>query len=181
MLERKTGFIHIYTGNGKGKTTAALGLAMRAIGWGMRACVFQFLKKGVNGEARTSDLLGGRLKIVTFDQTHPIFLNGKDRKTDSQRLKNLITKDLLTVKETLLMGDYDIVILDEINNAIHDNLAAKEAILPLLDPRFRRSEIILTGRGAPRWLIAAADYATEMRLVKHPYRKGIAARRGIEF
>ena len=181
MLERKTGCIHVYTGNGKGKTTAALGLAMRAIGWGMRVCVFQFLKKGVNGEARTSDLLGGRLKIVTFDQTHPIFCNGQDKKAAAQKIKTVITKDLLTVKETLLMGDYDVVVLDEINNAVHDNLVAKKDILPLLDPRFRRSEIILTGRGAPRWLIAAADYTTEMRLVKHPYRKGIGARRGIEF
>jgi cob(I)alamin adenosyltransferase len=154
---------------------------MRAIGWGMKVCVFQFLKKGVNGEARAGSLLGGRLKIVTFDQTHPFFYHASMRKKATQRLKARISGDLLAVKETLLIGQYDIVILDEINNAIHDKFAEKEAIMQLLGLKLRRSELILTGRGAPKWLIEAADYATEMRLVKHPYRAGVTARRGIEF
>ena len=180
-MKRQGGYIHIYTGKGKGKTTASLGLAMRAVGWGMRVCVFQFMKSGVNGEQRTSSLLGGRLKVVTFDQTHPMFYHKSVKNKAGRRLKERISRDLKVVRETLLIGNYDIVILDEVINAIKARYIKKGEALSLLNPRFRRSELILTGRGAPQWLIKKGDYVTDMRLVKHPYKKGLRARKGIEY
>lgn len=180
-MKRKLGFIHIYTGTGKGKTTAALGLALRAAGWGMRTCVFQFMKKGVNGEYKASLMLNGRLKVITFDQTHPIFYHKSVRKKARGTLEKRISHDLKIVKEALFLGNYDIVILDEIINALKENFVEKSDILPLIRMKTRSSELILTGRGAPDWLIEECDYVTDMRLVKHPYKKGVKARRGIEF
>lgn len=175
------GLVHIYTGRGKGKTTAAIGLALRAIGWGKKACVFQFLKKGACGEKKASSLLGGKLKIITFDQTHPMFYHRSLRKGHTGILREKIPHDLKLVKETLLLGNYDIVILDEIINAIKEKFVKKEDILSLIRLKFRTSEIVFTGRGAPKWLLDEADYVTEMREVRHPFLKGVEARKGIEF
>ena len=180
-MKRKRGLIHIYTGNGKGKTTAALGLALRAAGWGMKACVFQFMKKGVNGESKASELLDKRLRVVTFDQTHPLFYHKSLRRKARATLLDKIKQDLKMVKEVLLLGNYDIIILDEIINAVKEKLVKKKDILDLINLKIRSSELILTGRGAPPWLIKFSDYVTEMRLVKHPYKKGLKARKGIEF
>lgn len=180
-MKAKRGLIHVYTGDGKGKTSASLGLALRAIGWGKRVCVFQFMKKGVNGEYRASKLLHGRLKVVTFDQTHPAFYHKSVRRRAAEILKKKIPHDLKVVKETLLLGNYDIIILDEIINAIKEKYVKREDILSLINLKFRVCEIILTGRGAPPWLIKKCDYATKMHLLKHPYKKGIKARQGIEY
>ncbi|NQT06681.1 MAG: cob(I)yrinic acid a,c-diamide adenosyltransferase [Candidatus Omnitrophica bacterium] len=180
-MKNTKGLIHVYTGKGKGKSTAALGLALRASGWGMNVCVYQFMKKGVNGANKAAKFLSATLKVVTFDQTHPSFYHKDLKKKAKNILQDKITQDLKTVKETLLLGNYDIVILDEIVNAIKEKYIEKKEILSLLDLKFRTSELILTGRGAPKWLVNKADYATEMRLVKHPYYKGIKARKGIEY
>lgn len=180
-MKTKKGLIHIYTGKGKGKTTAALGLALRAIGWGRKVCIFQFMKKGINGEYKASSLLGRHLKVVTFDQTHPAFYHKSLRKKAAEILKNKICRDLKVVKEILLLGNYDIVILDEIINAIKEKFVKKSDILSLIKLKFRCSELVLTGRGAPQWLIDRCDYVTDMRLVKHPYKKGLKARKGIEY
>lgn len=178
---RKKGFIHIYTGKGKGKTTAALGLALRAIGWGMKVCIFQFMKKGVNGESKASHLFNGRLKVVTFDQTHPMFCHKSLRKKAAEILKDRIYQDLKSVKETILLRNYDIVVLDEVINALREKFIKKEDILSLIELKFRTSELVLTGRGAPQWLIKEGDYVTDMRLIKHPFNRGLKARKGIEF
>ncbi len=180
-MKKNKGSIHIYTGKGKGKTTAALGLALRSIGWGKKVCVFQFMKKGINGEGRAANLLGGKLKVVTFDQTHPVFYHQSLRKKAADKLKKKIPQDLKAVKEALLLGNYDILILDEIINAISQKFIKKNDILPLIRSKFRISELILTGRGAPQWLIKEADYVTNMRLIKHPHQKGLTARKGIEY
>ena len=175
------GMIHIYTGKGKGKTSAALGLALRAIGWNKKVCVFQFLKKGANGEARAAALLKENIKIITFDQVHPMFYHKSLRKKSTTKLKENIQHDLKKVKETLLLGKYDIVILDEIVNCAAQKFIKKEDILSLIDLKFRRSELVFTGRGAPKWLISKADYVTNMQLIKHPYTKNLPARQSIEF
>ncbi|MBL7069420.1 MAG: cob(I)yrinic acid a,c-diamide adenosyltransferase [Candidatus Omnitrophica bacterium] len=180
-MKSSKGFVHIYTGKGKGKTTAAMGLAMRASGWKMNVCVFQFMKKGISGESKASRLSGGRIKIIAFNQTHPIFYHKSVRKKAGEILRKKIEGDLKIVKETLLLGNYDIIILDEIINAIDQKFIKKKEILSLIGLKFRSSELVLTGRGAPKWLIGKADYVTDMRLVKHPYRKGVRARRGIEY
>ncbi len=178
---KKSGLVHIYTGDGKGKTTSALGLALRAIGWDKRVCVFQFLKKGINGEAKAAALSKGSLKIITFDQTHPAFYHKSLREKARDALQKKIPSDMKAVKETLIMGNYDIVILDEIVNCIAEGLVKKEEALALINLKFRTSELVLTGRGAPKWLIKKADYVTEMRLIKHPYKRGLKARKGIEY
>lgn len=180
MSGRKA-LIHVYTGEGKGKTTAALGLALRAAGWGRKVCVFQFLKKSACGEKKAGALLRGRITIVTFGQRHPIFFKGPLRKKTAAKLKKSIPRDLAAVKKTIRAGAYDIIILDEIINAINEGFLKKADILPILNLKTRSSELILTGRGAPQWLIKRADYATRMVAVKHPYEKGVAARKGIEY
>ncbi|MFH1847850.1 MAG: cobyric acid synthase [Candidatus Omnitrophota bacterium] len=181
IKKMKRGLVHIYTGEGKGKTTAALGLATRALGWGRRVCVFQFLKKGKNGEYKTAKLFGGRFKCVTFDQTHPMFLPKRSRKKASMALRKKVLADMVAVNKAVLSGKYDIVILDEIINTLKEGYIGKEAVLSLIDNRSRASELILTGRGAAAWLLKKADYVTDMRLVKHPYKKGVLARKGIEY
>jgi cob(I)alamin adenosyltransferase len=173
--------IHIYTGKGKGKTSAALGLAMRAIGWGMKVCIFQFLKKGVNGESKISGLLEDKLKVVTFDQTHPIFCDETGRETAARTLKDGFSQDIETVQKTILEGNYDIVILDEIINAISQKFVKKKEVLSLIKSKLGISDLVLTGRGAPKWLIKRADYVTHMRVLKHPYKAGLRARKGIEY
>jgi len=180
-MKKNKNLVHIYTGKGKGKTTAAMGLALRAAGWGMKVCVFQFMKKGSGGESKASRSLGGRIKIVAFNQTHPVFYHKSVRRRAVEILERKVKEDLKTVKETLLMGTYDIVILDEIVNAASQKFAKKRDLLSLIDLKFRSCELVLTGRGAPKWLIDKADYVTDMRLVKHPYNKGLRARRGIEY
>ncbi|MFH1753455.1 MAG: cob(I)yrinic acid a,c-diamide adenosyltransferase [Candidatus Omnitrophota bacterium] len=180
MKQRKV-HIHIYTGKGKGKTSAALGLAMRAIGWGMKVCVFQFLKKGTNGESKTTNLLESLLKVVTFDQTHPMFYEKHLRGAAAESLKKRFSQDLKTVQNVILEGNYAIVILDEILNAVDQDFVTKKEVLSLINSKFGISELVLTGRGAPEWLINKADYVTEMRLIKHPYTKGLPARKGIEY
>jgi cob(I)alamin adenosyltransferase len=174
-------FIHVYTGKGKGKTSAALGLALRAAGWGNKICVFQFMKKGVSGEKRASRTFPGRIDIVTFDQTHPIFYHSSVRKEASKRLAERISRDMKVVKEAILVGKYDMIILDEIVNAIKDGFVKKGDIVSLAGNKHRLCELVLTGRGAPKWLTAMADYVTEMREIKHPYKKGEKARKGIEY
>ncbi len=180
MKKRKV-HIHIYTGKGKGKTSAALGLAMRAIGWGMKVCVFQFLKMGVNGESKVTDLMEDKLKVVTFDQTHPMFYKGPSRAAAVESLKNRFSKDMQTVQNVILEENYDIIILDEIINALSQEFVEKKDLTSLINSKLVISELVLTGRGAPKLLISKADYVTEMRLIKHPYNKGTAARKGIEY
>lgn len=180
-MKKREGLVHIYTGKGKGKTTAALGLALRAAGWGMKVCLFQFMKRGTSGEAKAERLLKGRLKIVIFDETHPIFYHRSVRQKAAEVLKKKISHDLKIAKEALLLGNYDIVILDEIINALEGDFIKKKDITPLIKSKVRSSELVLTGRGAPKWLIKMADYVTDMRLVKHPYKRGQRARKGIEF
>ncbi len=178
---KKNSYIHIYTGDGKGKTTAAMGLAMRALGWGMKVCIFHFLKKGMGNELKLATSFNGRLKIVTFDQRHPIFLHKSLRHKAAEDLRKRLPHDLRIAKETILMGSYDMIILDEVINCLNEKFIDKKDILPIVSSKFLSSELILTGRGAPKWLISKADYVTEMRLVKHPYQKGRKARKGIEY
>jgi cob(I)alamin adenosyltransferase len=181
MIKRRKVHIHIYTGKGKGKTSAAMGLAMRAIGWGMKVCVFQFFKKGVNGESKIADVLGDRLRVVTFDQTHPMFYEKRLQRQAYETLRSGFSEDLSKVRDVLLEGNFDIVILDEILNAIDQEFLSKKEALSLIESKFGISELVMTGRGAPKWLVSKADYVTEMRLIKHPYTKGLAARKGIEY
>jgi len=170
----RKGYIHIYTGNGKGKTTAALGLALRAVGAGLKVFVGQFMKKRICSEHKALE----RFKdLITIKQYGTGFLRSKIP-TPSE--KTSAKKGLEDVKKALLSGQYDMVILDEVNIAVHYGLISANDVLGLIDKKPPETEVIITGRYANEKLIRKADLVTEMKEIKHYYRKGVKARRGIE-
>lgn len=170
----RKGFIHVYTGEGKGKTTAALGLALRAQGAGLRVYFGQFMKKGEYNELKALRQLRPQIKIEQF---------GRKRRVGVK----LITQDkiaaergFLQIKKILNSKYYDLVILDEINLALHYGLLSAEELIDLLKNRPAGVEVILTGRHAPVKIMKIADLVTEMKLCKHYYSPGVLARDGIE-
>lgn len=168
--------IQVYTGNGKGKTTAALGLAMRASGQGLRVCMIQFMKGKVNyGELASAEKLPG-LDIRQFGR--PDFVDKK--KPDPLDVK-MAGEALEYAEEQMKSGRYDIIILDELNVALDFNLVPLEKVVDLMKIWPRDLELVITGRYAKPEIIELADLVSEMREVKHYYQKGTEARRGIEF
>lgn len=178
MSEQKLeqGMVHIYTGNGKGKTTASIGLAFRAIGQGFKVLMIQFMKGGIDyGEL----LYVKNLKNFEIKQFgRPGFVN---KENPSEIDIDFAKQAFKCASEVLKSGEYDLVILDEINVALEWNLIDIEDVLGLIDSKARNVELVLTGRYAPKKLIEAGDYVTEMVEIKHPYSKDISARKGIEY
>lgn len=171
----RKGYIHIYTGNGKGKTTAALGLALRAMGAGLKVFVGQFVKKRICSEHKALE----RFKdLITIKQYGTGFLRSKIP-TPSEKAS--AKKGLEDVKKALLSGQYDMVILDEVNIAVHYGLLGADDVLRLLDKKPPKTEVIITGRYADEKLIKKADLVTEMKEIKHYFKQGVKARRGIEY
>jgi cob(I)alamin adenosyltransferase len=172
----KKGLVQVYTGDGKGKTSAAFGLALRAIGRGLKVYVIQFIKGGFDyGELHIVDKLPsikleafGRGKFIT-----DVSPSGEDAKLAQAALK-LATK-------IVTEGEYDIVVLDEVNVALNLKLIKVSDILKLIKTKPKHVELILTGRNAPPKILEVADLVTEMREVKHPYMKGVQPRKGIEY
>jgi len=172
-LER--GCVQVYTGNGKGKTTAALGLAFRAVGRGLRVCMFQFIKGGGQyGEHLMAEKLAPLLTIIQSGR--PGWVNTKDITED----RKVAQAALVQATGLLTSGDYDLVILDEINGAVGFGLVDVEQVLELIRLKPERVELVLTGRNATEPVMAAADLVTEMRDIKHYYAAGVPARTGIE-
>lgn len=170
------GLIQIYTGNGKGKTTAALGLVLRACGQGAKIAVIQFMKGWEHyGELSAVKLLPN----VTFVQTgRPDYVyRGKEEPKDFQEAE----RGLALASEVASSGEYDLLILDEINVALDYKLIPLGGVLDILRSKPKSLELVLTGRNAPRELIEEADLVTEMKEIKHPYQKGLQGRRGIEY
>jgi cob(I)alamin adenosyltransferase len=169
------GCVQVYTGNGKGKTTAALGLAFRAVGRGLRVCMFQFIKGGGKyGEHLLAEQLAPLLTIIQSGR--PGWVNTKDITED----RAVAQAALLQATELLTSGNYDLVILDEINGAVGFGLIDVEQVLELIRLKPERVELVLTGRNAHELVIKAADLVTEMHEVKHYYTAGVPARTGIE-
>lgn len=167
--------VHVYTGNGKGKTTAALGLLLRACGASLNACVFQFLKKGDYSELKT---LGSRFLDVPVKQFGSGTFIDRNNILDSDR--KLAMDGFSLARDAVLSGAYDLVILDEINGAMDIGLIDVADVLAMMRARPERTEIVLTGRNAPQAVIDAADLCTEMREIKHYFQAGVPARQGIE-
>lgn len=168
--------VQVYTGDGKGKTTAALGLLLRAAGAGLCCRVFQFLKKGDYSELKT---LASRFPEVEVTQLG----SGKfimDLSNIPQDELDRAAAGLATAREAVMSGAYDLVILDEINGAMSMGLVSTDEVLKLMAEKPERTELVLTGRDAPKAVIDAADLCTEMRKVKHYYDAGVPARTGIE-
>jgi len=174
------GLVQVYYGEGKGKTTAALGLALRAVGQGLRVYIAQFLKprSASSGEANIISRLGDDFVLERINENS--FL-GKISEELRAKSTELFARELPHLKNMLQQADYDLIILDEILNVLSLGLIKEGDLLELLEAKHPQVELILTGRQAPAWLLERADLATEIRLVKHPYQHGIKARRGIEF
>lgn len=168
------GQIQIYTGNGKGKTTAALGLALRAICAGKKVFIGQFVKGMNYSELKAPDYLPG-LEIHQFGRD--CFIYHEPTIED----KNEAQKGLELCKEILIKGEHDLVIFDELNIALYYKLFPLESVLELIKNKAPHQELVITGRNAPKELIDLADLVTEMKEIKHYYQKGLEARKGIEF
>ncbi len=173
MAKLKRGLVQVYTGKGKGKTTAAWGQAMRASGQGLRVGIVQFFKGKGLGEAKMARKLN--LSVYSFCPVHPFF-GGK-----REKLKRECRGAIAFAKKLIQSKKYDMVILDEINIAMKDRLIEINEVLDLIKKKPKGMELILTGRDAPKKIMDAADLVTEMREIKHPYQKGIKGRRGIEY
>lgn len=182
-MEQK-GLILINTGNGKGKTTAALGTAIRAWGNGQKVLILQFIKGAWKyGELEAVAALGrinGNIEIRSMGDGF-VFHNKKEDEEEFAHKKALAQKAWEIVSEEVMSGNWDLVVLDEVNYAIHFGMITAEEVADLLQKRPSRLNMILTGRYADPVLIDMADTVTEMKSVKHAFEKGIRARKGIEF
>jgi cob(I)alamin adenosyltransferase len=171
------GLIQVYTGDGKGKTTCALGLALRAVGQGFQVFMVQFMKGWGTGEAQiAAERLAPDFTLRHFGR--PTLVNLRSPEPDDLAL---IRQAWDLAREILVAGEYDLVILDEINVALAFNLLPLDEVLEVLRRRPSWVEVVLTGRQAPAALIELADLVTEMRPLKHYYEAGVPARRGIEW
>ena len=177
-MKLKKGYIHIYTGEGKGKTTAAMGLGVRAAGCGLKVCCLQFFKdrKFHCSEASAIKKLGANFKFKRFDITHPCF-----KKDCADKLKTGLIKALEETANIIRNGKYDLVILDEILVGVSQGFIKEKAVLDIIMTKPKNTELVMTGRGATKRLIECADYVTHMKEVKHPYNNGTKMRKGIEY
>lgn len=173
----------IYTGNGKGKTTAALGLALRAVGYNKKICILQFVKEeswpeGARKAIRTTDLK----KNITIKALGSGFVGilGDTKPKEVHQMN--ATRAIEIALEAVDSGRYGIVILDELLGALHGKLVSQKDIKKILNSYANsKIDLVLTGRNAPKWLINEADLVTEMKEVKHPFQKGIQAKKAIDF
>jgi cob(I)alamin adenosyltransferase len=172
------GLIHVYTGKGRGKTTSAIGLAMRAAGHAKKVLILQFLKGGAKDSGEIVAVKKSNIKVKRFKcQISPLF-NSKVRISELKKsVKEAIAFSIKEIKS----GKYDLIIMDEFNNLLGSNYASISDVKKIIKQKPRWIELVFTGRGAPEELIRMADYVTEMRMIKHPYNKGVKARKGIEF
>ena len=173
----KKGYFQIYTGDGKGKTTAALGLAFRAMGHGLRTYVGQFMKGRSTGEFKASRTFAPLITVERYGRIGFVSGQGAPAEDDVR----LAREGLRKAKEAMISGGYDIIVLDEIITAYSFHLVTLEEMLELAAARPPGVELVFTGRGAPVELMEKADLVTEMKQVKHPFRKGIKAQAGVEF
>jgi len=169
------GYVHVYTGDSKGKTTAALGLAFRASGNGLKTYIGQFMKGQKYGELKAAEMMKPYITIEQYGRDTFIHVKGPTEK-DVRMAKD----GLARAKEAMLSGNYDIVVFDEINVAHYFNLVTLEEMMDIISSKPEGVEVVFTGRKAPPEVIEAADLVTEMKEIKHYYRKGVQARDGIE-
>lgn len=173
-----SGLVLVYTGDGKGKTTAAFGLALRAAGRGFRVHVIQFIKGAM--ETGEIEMIAQALPLITVERVGKGFTWRRDIVPTFEDHVAAAREGLARATEAVTHGGYQVVILDEINVTLKKKLLPIEDIVSLLDARPPSLHLVLTGRGAPPEILDRADLVTEMRCVKHPFQKGIAAQLGID-
>ncbi|MFC1732485.1 cob(I)yrinic acid a,c-diamide adenosyltransferase [candidate division KSB1 bacterium] len=209
MGKENLGMVHVYTGDNKGKTTTSMGIALRAAGQNLDVCIIQFLKGGAyTGEFIAIKNFLPNIKIHQYGKScvkeqKQLKLSGFDGDEgnipvdfirddiqcgdcrncflEDQEEKSLAFEAMEHAKEAAMSGEYDLVILDEINNALKKDIISTEVVLDLMKNKNKNTELILTGRGAPKEIMEKADLVTEMNLIKHYFDKGVLARRGIEY
>lgn len=167
------GYVQVYTGNGKGKTTASFGLALRASGAGLKVFIGQFCKGQDYSELKAFKNLPN---VILKQFGTPKFIFGKPSEEDYERASKAFNE----VKKIIQSGDYDIVILDEANIAMNLGLISVDEFIDTIKKRPSHVEIVITGRNAPEEILEIADLVTEMKEIKHYYSKGVQARKGIE-
>ncbi len=170
----KQGYVQIYTGNGKGKTTAALGLAVRAAGAGLKVYFGQFLKEDETSELKALAKFDN-IETALYSKSFELFSNEQqvNRKEAQQGYQKAL--------EAASSGEYDVVILDEINVACSLKLVDEQEIVELIKQKNETTELVLTGRGAAATVVECADLVSEIKEVKHYYTNGVSSREGIEF
>lgn len=164
--------VHLYCGSGKGKTTAAMGLALRALGQGFRVMVVQFLKNGDSGELEPLRQLGAEVlsgKVGGFVRT----MTPEERVATRQIHDSYLTR--------AMEADCDLLILDEACGAVSAKMLDEELLKNLVEQKRGTCEIVLTGRNPAPWMVDLADYMTEMGCIRHPYDRGLTARKGVEY
>jgi len=175
---KRKGLIQIYTGEGKGKTTAAVGLAIRACSHGLRVCYVYFHKDPEKwGYSEHVVLKKVGVDVFAFAKRH----TSCDKKTELQAVRKDCLKGLDCIKKMYSQKKYDLLILDEINISLRDGFLKTEEVMPILTQKPAGLELVLTGRGAPQKFIKLADLVSRIRKIKHPYDRGIKRREGIEY
>ena len=170
------GYVQVYTGNCKGKTTAAMGLAFRAMGSGLKTYIGQFMKGQYYGELKAAEMVAPYIVIEQYGRSEYVHVQRPPNEHDLRMAKDGLAK----ARQAMLSGEYDIVVFDEITTAHHFELIALEELLELIASKPEGVEVVFTGRYAPAEVIAAADLVTEMVEIKHYYEQGVDARVGIE-
>ena len=175
----ENGLTIVYTGKGKGKTTAALGIALRAVGYRKKICMIQFIKGSWHyGEMDSSKRLEPEFEMVAVGKGFVGIIDDKSSKEDHRD----IAKEAMRISnEKIQSGNYDIIILDEINYAVNLDLISVNDVLNLIKSKPAEIDLVLTGNYAKNEIIKLADLVTEMREIKHPFQLGIKAKKGIDF
>jgi len=174
MTSAMRGYVQVYTGNGKGKTTAAIGLAIRAAGAGLKVFIAQFIKHGDYSEIKTLKRLSDMITVEQHGMGR--FVNGKPTASDIEKAK----EGLKRAKQVMLSGKYDVIVLEEANVAVAYGLISEQELVSMILSKPESVEMVITGRNASHAIIDKADLVTEMRPVKHYFNKGVEARLGIE-
>lgn len=175
----KNGLLIVYTGNGKGKTTAALGMCVRAVGYNWKVCVIQFVKGSWKyGELKGVKKLEPNLELHTVGEG---FVGIIDDDKDFEEHREAAKKGLRFSIEKMNSGEFNLVILDELNVAIDLGLVNEEELQNILNKKPEDLHLVITGRNAPDYLIERADLVTEMKEIKHPFQQGILAQKGIDW
>jgi len=171
------GYIHLYYGDGKGKTTTSMGLAVRAAGYGMKVLIYQFMKNNKTSERNILNSISNITIVNGLDEEKFSFQMTEEEKKER---KTYYTEQFKEITSKASMGDYDMLIMDEIIYTIRAGLMEEEIVLEFLRNKPKSLEVVLTGNSPSEKMINAADYVSEIKKIKHPFEQGVKARYGIE-
>jgi cob(I)alamin adenosyltransferase len=174
MASKKKGYVQVYTGDGKGKTTAAIGLAVRASGAGLKVFIAQFIKQGNYSEIKALKKLSDMITVEQYGKGR--FVDGKPTREDF----DIVEEGLKRVRQIILSGEYDVIILEEANVAVKYGLIPEQELIDMITTKPESVEMVITGRNASPLILDIADLVTEMKPVKHYYNIGVRGRLGIE-